>query len=149
MEVNYEDAKQVLKAVQVDGTLVRFASEEIRENDKQIVMEAVKSNGLALQYVGKNFKGEKEVAAAAISSTWRALKHVSNALKKDQDLVLLAIQQNRLALDLADYCMTKNHIVMHKLIEIDPKNLKVMRSWLSLQRLFTIFVFLHILVFVN
>ena len=91
-------------------------------------MEAVKSNGLALQYVGKNFKGEKEVAAAAISSTWRALKHVSNALKKDQDLVLLAVQQNRLALNLADHSMTKNHIVIHKLIEIDPKNLKVIRN---------------------
>ena len=43
---------------QFDGTILEFASDEIKD-DKDVVITAVKENGMALQFVSDRLKKDK------------------------------------------------------------------------------------------
>ena len=56
------------------------------QNDKDIVMAAVKHSGNALEYASKNLKNDKEVVLEAVKSDERAMVFASKNLKSDKDI---------------------------------------------------------------
>jgi len=61
---------------------------------KNIVMEAVKNNGLALAYVKPELKHDREIILAALNQDGRAYKFLSPEEKSYKKLCLLAVNKN-------------------------------------------------------
>ena len=99
-EINWNNKKEVLIAVNQNGAALEYASEQL-QNDKEVVLTAVNQNGNALLYVSKDFKNDKEVALAAVNQDADALYDVSERLKNDKDLVLIAVTKDGCALNYA------------------------------------------------
>lgn len=87
-----EKKKQTLLAVQTDGTLLRFADTELR-NDFDIVLNAVQQNGLALEFASSKLKSDKFIVSEAVKQYSEAIIFAGPYLKNDMDIILLA-QQN-------------------------------------------------------
>ncbi|WP_064610347.1 DUF4116 domain-containing protein [Streptobacillus moniliformis] len=56
--MDWNNKKEVLKAVKQDGWALEFASEELK-NDKEVVMAAVKQNGDALQFASERLRNNE------------------------------------------------------------------------------------------
>ena len=63
--------------MKTDGALLRFATEETRESNKEICLAAVSVTGTAIQHCGREFKADMEICKAAVGQDWRALRHVA------------------------------------------------------------------------
>ncbi|WP_044881509.1 DUF4116 domain-containing protein [Neochlamydia sp. EPS4] len=88
---NYKEI--MLAAVKQNGLALQFASRELKE-DKEVVLAAVKQNGLALQFASQELKENKEVVLAAVKQNGLALQFVSEELKNGKDIVLAAGQED-------------------------------------------------------
>lgn len=84
-----EKKKQTLLAVQTDGTLLRFADTELR-NDFDIVWSAVHQNGLALEFASNKLKSDKFIVSEAVKQYSEAIIFAGPYLKNDIDIILLA-----------------------------------------------------------
>ena len=78
-----------------DGNMVIVA---IR---KEVVLEAVKQDGRALEYASEELRGDKEVVMEAVKQYGRALEYASEELRGDKEVVMEAVKQNGLALEYA------------------------------------------------
>lgn len=87
-----EKKKQTLLAVQTDGTLLRFADNDLR-NDFDIVLSAVHQNGLALEFASTKLKSDKFIVSEAVKQYSEAIIFAGSYLQKDIDIITLA-QQN-------------------------------------------------------
>ena len=65
---------------------------DVLKNDREIALEAVRSNGIALLSLCDKFRDDKEIVMEAIRNEPRLLGFVSNRLKADRDIVLKAIR---------------------------------------------------------
>ena len=59
-----------------------------------VVLEAVRQNGLVLEIVRSSFKSDKDVVNTAVSQNGLALQFASDALKDDRDVVLKAVMND-------------------------------------------------------
>jgi hypothetical protein len=62
--------------------------------DKEVVLAAVTSDGLALEYASKVLKADKEVVLAAVTSDGSAFEYASEELKADKEFLLAALTSN-------------------------------------------------------
>ena len=85
----HDDSEVVLLAVKKNGLALQFASERLR-NDRDVVAVAVQRNGLALQFASDALKQDKDIVTQAIQSNGAALAHVPAAFLHDRDLILAA-----------------------------------------------------------
>jgi len=67
------------------------ASKELK-GDREVVLEAVKRDGCALQYASEELKGDREVVKEAVKQNEGALEHASEELKGDRDVMLEAVR---------------------------------------------------------
>jgi hypothetical protein len=81
-----DDNELVLIAVKKNGLALEFASERLR-NDYDIVLCAVKKNGLALEFASDELKHNEQIVHEAICSDGNALKFVPDELKTNRDLI--------------------------------------------------------------
>ena len=79
----------------------RFASYNKRKEAREIVLETVKQNGMALEYASANLKGDRDVVIEAVKQDGWALKFASADLKADREIVLEAVKQYWRVLDYA------------------------------------------------
>jgi hypothetical protein len=86
----------VLEAVKQNGLELQFASKQFR-NDKQVVLEAVKQDGDAIRYASEQLKNDKDIVLEAVKQNGLALYYASEQLKNDKDIVLEAVKQNGFA----------------------------------------------------
>ncbi len=68
-----------------DGGNLIYAPKEL-QNDKDIVLTAVKKSGKALEYASDALKADKEVVMAAIMTSPDARFHAHKRLKEDEDI---------------------------------------------------------------
>ena len=84
-----ENKKTLMELVRKDGLLLRGLSVDHR-NDKDIVMEAVRQNGLAFFFVDSHLLDDKdsffEVALAAVKQNPLVLRFLDNHAFYDSDL---------------------------------------------------------------
>lgn len=67
MKNNCDNREYVIEAVKVQGSLLEFASEELR-NDKEIVLTAIQSNPEALEFASDNLKSDRDVVFESVSN---------------------------------------------------------------------------------
>lgn len=67
-----------------------------KNSTKEEVLEAVKSNGFALQHASDALKADRELVLEVVRKHGRALKWASNKLKNDPEVVLEAVKQDRI-----------------------------------------------------
>ena len=63
------------------------------QGEKNVVLEAVKRNGLALQYASQELKGDRSVVLEAVKQNGLALQYVSPKLLQDDKEVNRAIEK--------------------------------------------------------
>jgi len=85
------------------GCNLKYASKDL-QNDKEVVIKAVKQNGIALRYASKNLKNNKEVAIEAVKQNGDSLQLASEDLRNDKEVVIEAIKQNAYSFK----CASKN-----------------------------------------
>ena len=56
-------------------------------NDKDFVLEAVKRNGMALEYADKSLKKDKSIVLEAVKQEGSPLQFVDESLKNDPDVI--------------------------------------------------------------
>lgn len=95
-----DDREIVLLAVRQNGMALHFASKRLK-GDLEVVMEAIKESGWALQYVAMELKEDREFMKEVVKQNGMALKLASKELKNDREIVLMAMVQNGSALRFA------------------------------------------------
>ena len=73
----------IMEAVKQDGLALRYASEQLK-NDREFVMEEVKQNWWALYYASKQLKNDREIVMEAVKQNGLALRGASEQLKNDR-----------------------------------------------------------------
>ena len=91
------DKKIVLEALKQDGRALQYVSEELR-NDEEIVLAAVKQKGFALKYVPTQFKNSKKIVLEAVKQYGVALQFASLRIQNDKEVVLEAVKQDGFAI---------------------------------------------------
>lgn len=84
------DKEIVLAAVQTSMLALEFASKKLKD-DKDAVMEAVKRWGCALQFASPRLQDDDEIVLVAVLQNGNALEYASKRLKRNKDIVLTAI----------------------------------------------------------
>ena len=64
--------------------------ENIDWNNKNVVLEVVKQNGLALQFASEKLQDDKNVVLEAVKQDGRALRFASEKLCNDKDIQIAA-----------------------------------------------------------
>lgn len=84
-----DDYELVLIAVKKNGLALEFASERLK-NDFDIALCAVKKNGLALEFVSDELRRNEQIIREAVCSDGNSLKYVPDEFKTNRDLILEA-----------------------------------------------------------
>ena len=64
------------------------------EDDEEIVLMAVKRNGMNLHYASSRLKCDRKIIMAALKQNGRALKYVNKELRLEKDVVHFALTMN-------------------------------------------------------
>ena len=95
-----QDREIVLAAVKQNGRSLQFAPEELRR-DSEIVLAAVKQNGGAFEYAPEQLQEDRKFVLAVVKLNGGALQYASEVLQQDREVVLAAVKQNHDALEWA------------------------------------------------
>ncbi len=79
------DKELVLEAVTQNGLALLHASNNLK-NDEEVVIAAVTQNGIALQYASDNIRGNVKVAIAAVSQSHHAYQYTKCTGKNDEEV---------------------------------------------------------------
>ena len=125
-EENEKFKKEILEQVRQNRMPVYFLEPNHLERDKDFVLELVKANGLALEFIRGPMRRDAEVVLAAVRQNGLALKHASPEFKINKDLVLDAIKQNPCALKYSNigYENDDDRLFHHEALKIQCEALK-------------------------
>lgn len=97
-EVNKLEKYKVIEKLKRDAYSYLYIKEEL-QNDRDIVMAAIASQGNLLDYLSANYKNDKEIVLIAVKENGFALKYASDELRRDKEVVLTAINENGHAIE--------------------------------------------------
>lgn len=98
----------VMEAVRANGMNLQYASPELR-NDPSIVSEAVRSNGFALQFASPQLKSDKWTVLDAVEKNGEAIKFASPELQQDTEIAMEAAKNTGKALEYISPEMQSEH----------------------------------------
>jgi len=85
-KILWEDKEVVLSAVKLDGMFLFYASDKLIKN-KEIVLAAVRNIGLAIQYADESLKKDINICCEAIKQDDCAYDYISDEIKKDPTIL--------------------------------------------------------------
>ena len=85
-----EERAALLKAIEEDGADVLAEADDSFQSDREIILEAVKTDGDALEYATDSLKADREVVLAAVKQCGGALEYASEELQQDEELQKIA-----------------------------------------------------------
>ena len=88
-----DDEEVVVQAVRRDSNALQFASSRLRGH-RSVVLDAIRWNGLALEYAEPQMQSDPEVVAIAADQNVGALAFANDALLRRQDFMLHCIRYN-------------------------------------------------------
>ena len=102
LNIYLKDIEVMLEVVKKDGYMLRFASEELRNNE-DIVVEAVKASKGAIKYVSNKIKDNEEIMIKLMQEDRLGLviREASDRLKDNKEFVSKAINDSYWALEYA------------------------------------------------
>ena len=96
-----DDKEIILNIVKSNPEALQYVKEEFK-NDKEFILKVVYNNAMALEYVKEEFKNDKEFILKVVDNNGLALQYVKNeAFLKSRKVVYHAIKQNGMALEFA------------------------------------------------
>lgn len=117
------DAELDIYAVKSDGLALEFVStNSAYYND--IENFALNQNPLALEFARSQTKNNKQKVLELVKRNGLALKFVSEELKNDEEVVMEAIKQNGLALEFASYFKKQDRNIVIEAIKQNPSSFK-------------------------
>ncbi|KAG2382282.1 hypothetical protein C9374_005484 [Naegleria lovaniensis] len=87
------DRSFMLKLVKVDGSAIKAASVELRD-DKQIAMAALSNSASSYRYLSFRLKCDEEICQLAFAGDGNMLRHAPFAVKNNRDIMLKAVKSN-------------------------------------------------------
>lgn len=88
--IDWTNREQVLNAVKSNKDALKYAT--FFKDDKEVVLLAVKCNGLAIQYASPRLKNDPEVVFEAIKNNGEALKFVDQKFANSKKFMLEAMR---------------------------------------------------------
>ena len=92
--INDQDRVELLRALERLGPDVLKDADYSLRADREVIFEAVKENGMALEYANDNLKADRDVVLAAVKQNGSALEYAGKYLKADREVVLEAIKNS-------------------------------------------------------
>ena len=109
--------KDVLNLVRQDWKALQFLSSRIK-SDKDVVFETIKQNGTALQFASKELQANKGIVMEAVKQKGNALQFASKELQANKGIVMEAVKEDGYALPFASKELQANKgIVMEAVKE--------------------------------
>lgn len=99
-DVEKNDSDILLAAIRSNGVALEYASPSQKMN-RAIVLEAIRSNGLALQYAPKPLQADFEIVLTAVQNEGNSLQYADPTLKANPTIVRAAITQRGRSLEYA------------------------------------------------
>jgi hypothetical protein len=93
------DPEIVISAIKQDGLNLQFADSKFKK-DKNLAILAIKNNG-SLEFLSKTLKNNKEIVLLALKNNASQLQFASDTLKNDKELVAIACESNTLNIQYA------------------------------------------------
>jgi hypothetical protein len=100
----------MLQVVRLDGMALLSASHELK-NDEDVVLHAVRQNGMALEYASDELKAMK-VVLAAVKQNGLSLMYAPAHFHSDEEVVSAAVRQNGMALRYASPDLRANEDIV-------------------------------------
>lgn len=97
--------------------LLSSVSERLRD-DEDIVFEAIKQDGYAIQYASERLKNDRETVLKVIKKDGYLLRYASTELRNNKGIVLEAVKNNTITLQFASDELQNNK----ELLEILEKS---------------------------
>lgn len=88
------DREIVLAAIKNHGSALKFASDELK-NDEELIRIAFITCGYMLSELSPSFRNNKEIVLIAVRQYGDALWFASEKLRNDEEVVITALKQNR------------------------------------------------------
>jgi hypothetical protein len=80
------------RKINAETLALRYASKECRAN-REVVLAAVRAQGLALKFASMELRAAKDVVREAVLKCPKALKYASDGLRSDRSFLLSVVQQ--------------------------------------------------------
>ena len=110
------------------------------QSNKEVVVKAIKQNGLTLEYAADALKADKEIVWFAIEQNPISLKYVSKKLRADKEIVKFAIEQNPTLLMYASKNLQQDIDLFKLVIKQNPDSLMHASEELKDDKEFALFV---------
>jgi Domain of unknown function (DUF4116) len=91
-----QDREFILQCVKLNGNVLSECPDEFErsEFDQEIVLNAVKQYGTALEYADPALRKNREVVSTAIKQSVSAIQYASSDLKQDLNFIFECVQQH-------------------------------------------------------
>jgi hypothetical protein len=96
-----KDKSFMLEAVQIEGTALGFASDELK-NDYDVVSAAVTMNPHSLQFASDERKNDHDIVMIAVSKFGTSLRHASSQMKRNLEIIKAAVAASPKSICFAD-----------------------------------------------
>ena len=128
-------------AVREDPWSLTHCAEDIRNNDLELVLMAVRIDGNVIQLTSANMKARREVVTAAVENYGLALEEASDELKADREVVRLATTQMGCALKVAPWELRSDRELVLLAVKTCPRILSFVPShfWTDLEVMTAVF----------
>jgi hypothetical protein len=121
-----DDREIVMEAVRSSGVILKYASDRLR-GDKQLVITAVRRYGPALKFASRELQNDREVVLSAVREKflgYEALRYAQKAFKDDKKIVLNAIETNGYALEHASDKLRADREIVTAAVRSNGKSLE-------------------------
>ena len=118
----FNDKTVVIEVLKNNGLFLRYAHESFK-NDPEIVFEAVKQCGISLTYASSNLKSNIDIVTAAVKSHPHALLYTSDNLKKNKELCLKSVTSDGSCLMYVPSELTKDKDIVRAAVNQHPLSL--------------------------
>lgn len=93
------DTELVISALKTDGLNLQYAGEKLK-NNRDIAILSIKNNG-SLKFLNAQLRNDKEIVLSALKNDGSQLQFVSDILKNDKEIVSIACEKNKLNIQYA------------------------------------------------
>ena len=118
-----DDREVVLEAVRQNGMHLGYATEGLSA-DPEVVVEAVRQNGMALQFADDELKRSHWVVSQAVRQNPMAFRYAAEDLRADRGMVLDAVVRSGMALQFASSSLRADRILVRAAINQCPTALQ-------------------------
>lgn len=112
-QIDWNDKKSVIEAVQ-NGWTLDEASQELKA-DREVVLEAVRTDGRSLRSASKELRANREVVLEAVQHYGWSIEYASDELRADKELLLHSVKDDPdniafASKDLRELCKDKDPV---------------------------------------